>query len=104
LTAQGHPRAIFKQAIERGNLVIAEMAAREVGTLTLPEALQLVSLYAQAEPAKFERAALRWHARFVSESAASLLHAQIALAALAELRGGSESAQKVLLGLAEHPG
>jgi hypothetical protein len=56
LTAQGHPRAIFKRAIERGNVVIAEMAARDVGSLTLGEALQLVCLYAGHEPAKFEKA------------------------------------------------
>ena len=40
----------------------AELAAREAGNLTLAEALELVCLYAEAEPAKFERAALRWHA------------------------------------------
>jgi hypothetical protein len=57
----------------------AGLAAREAGNLTLEEALQLVCLYAEAEPAKFERAALRWHARFVTESARSLLRAQIAL-------------------------
>ena len=39
------------------------------------------------------------HARFVTEAAPSLLRAQIALAALAELRAGSEPAKKVLLGL-----
>ena len=55
---------------------------------------------AAAEPAKFEKAALRWHARFVTEAAPSLLRAQIALAALAELRAESEPAKKVLLGLA----
>jgi hypothetical protein len=43
----------------------ADLAARECGNLTLGEALDLVVLYAEAEPAKFERAALRWHARFV---------------------------------------
>ena len=63
MTAQGHPRAIYKRAIERGNLLVAEMAAREVGSLTLVEALELVCLYAEHEPAKFERAALRWHGR-----------------------------------------
>lgn len=57
-------------------------------------------LYAEEEPAKFERAALRWHPRFVSEAAPSLLRAQIALMALGELRAGSESAKNVLLGLA----
>ena len=48
--------------------------------------VELVCLYAEAEPAKFEWAALRWHARFVTEAAPSLLRAQIALAAL---RAGS---------------
>jgi hypothetical protein len=38
MTAQGHPRAIFKRAVERGNLVIAEATAREIGRLTLEEA------------------------------------------------------------------
>jgi hypothetical protein len=41
VTAQGHPRAIFARAIERGNLLVAEMSAREVGNLTLEEALRL---------------------------------------------------------------
>jgi hypothetical protein len=45
LTAQGHPRAIFKRAIERGNVLVAEATAREIG-LSLEEALQLVVLYA----------------------------------------------------------
>jgi hypothetical protein len=44
VTAQGHPRVIFKRAVERGNVVIAEATARELG-LTLEEALQLVLLY-----------------------------------------------------------
>jgi hypothetical protein len=31
LTAQGHPRAVFTRAIERGNLLVAEPTAREMG-------------------------------------------------------------------------
>ena len=73
MTAQGHPRAIFKRAIERGNLVVAEMAAREAGNLTLSEALGLVCLYAVAQDAKFERAAVRWLGRFIEECSPSLL-------------------------------
>ena len=103
MTAQGHPRARFRRAIEGRWVFHAELAAREAGNLTLAEALELVCLYAQAEPAKFERAALRWHARFVTESAPSLLRAQISLAALAELRAGSEPAKEVLLGLVGQP-
>ena len=97
-TAQGHPRTRFRKAIEGRWVFHAEVAARECGNLTLAEALELVCLYAEAEPAKFEKAALRWHARFVTECAPSLLSAQIALAALADLRASSEPAQKVLFG------
>ena len=50
---------MFKRAIQHGNVLIAETTAREFA-LTLEEALQLVLLYAAYEPAKLERAALRW--------------------------------------------
>ena len=47
MTAQGHPRTIFKRAIERGNMTMAEATAREFA-LNLEEALQL-ALSALAE-------------------------------------------------------
>lgn len=43
-------------------------------------------LYAEAEPEKFEKGALRWLARYVSEAKPSLLEAQIALAALSDIQ------------------
>jgi hypothetical protein len=49
LTAQGHPRAIFSRAIEKGNLVIAEATAREMTNLTLEEALRPTTPRAQAK-------------------------------------------------------
>ena len=98
MTAQGHPRAIFKRAIERGNVLVAEATAREIG-LSLEEALQLVLLYAAYEPAKVERAALRWFSRYLDEGkGVSLLNAQLALAALSELRAGKPEAAAKLLG------
>jgi hypothetical protein len=100
VTAQGHPRAIFKRAIERGNVLVAETTAREIG-LGLEEALQLVLLYAAYEPQKLERAALRWLSRYIDEGkAVSLLNAQLAVSALAELRAGErEAAAKLLIEL-----
>jgi transposase InsO family protein len=47
LTAQGHPRTTFNRAIERGNLLVAEATAREIGKVSLGEALELVALIAQ---------------------------------------------------------
>ena len=41
MTAPGHPRAIFRRAIERGNLLVAETTAREIGRVTLVELLIL---------------------------------------------------------------
>ena len=100
MTAQGHPRAIFKRAIENGNLVVAEATAPELGRLTLDEALQLVLLYAAHEPQKLERAALRWFGRYLDEGKdVTLFRAQVALAALAELRVGSDSARELLFKL-----
>ena len=101
MTAQGHPRTIFKRAVERGNVVIAEPTARELG-LTLEEALQLVLLYAAYEPAKLERAALRWLIRYLDEgNGVTLLRAQVALAALGQLRGDAhDGAAKLLMELA----
>jgi hypothetical protein len=101
LTAQGHPRAIFKRAIERGNLLVAEATAREIG-LSLEEALQLVLLYAAYEPEKVERAALRCFVRYLDEGkGVSLLKAQLARSALAELRAGErEQAEQLLVALA----
>jgi hypothetical protein len=75
----------------------AEAAARELGRLSLQDALRLVELYAAYEADKFERAALRWYERFLAERQPTLLQAQVALAALGELRGCSEPASKLLV-------
>jgi hypothetical protein len=102
MTAQGHPRAIFSRAIEHGNLVAAEASAREIGRLTLEEALRLLFLYAEKDPIRCERAALRWLTRYVRDGkAVTLLKAQVAASALAELRAGErERAGKLLVELA----
>jgi hypothetical protein len=101
MTAQGHPRAIFKRAIERGNLVVAEASVREMGKLTLEEALRLLFLYAEKDPVRYERAALRWLVRYLTEAKPTLLRAQLALSALGELRAGDGAhAARVLVELA----
>jgi hypothetical protein len=93
----------FRRAIASGNVVIAEVTAREFA-LSLEEALQLVLLYAAYEPAKLERAALRWFRRYLDESkGVTLLKAQFALSALAELRAsGRDAPAKLLTELAQH--
>jgi len=41
------------------------MAAREIGTVGLSDALALALLIAEQAPTRWPRAAARWHARFV---------------------------------------
>jgi hypothetical protein len=81
-------------------VIQAEAAARELGRLSLSDALRLVELYAAYEPDKFERAAARWSERYLAERQPTLLQAQVALAALGELRGGGGAASKLLTDLA----
>jgi len=44
LNVQGHPRRIFATAIERGNVVVAEATARELGRITLEEVASLATV------------------------------------------------------------
>ncbi len=74
MTAQPNARMRFRRAIERRALWMAEEAARELPTLTLEEALQLVHLYAERDSPKYERAALRWLERYLVEGEPRLRH------------------------------
>src|SRR2546427_4251622 len=72
LTAQGHPRAVFKRAIERGNLAVAEAMVREIGRVSLEEALELTALIAVKEPRRHERVAMRWLRLYLNETNTTL--------------------------------
>jgi hypothetical protein len=50
---------------------MAEDAARELPTLPLEDALQLVELYAERGSPKYEKAAMRWLERYLRESSAT---------------------------------
>jgi hypothetical protein len=53
---------------------MAEDAARELQSLSLEDALQLVHLYAERGSPKYEKAALRWLARYLKEGSPKLEH------------------------------
>jgi hypothetical protein len=58
----------FRRALDRRNVTDALSAAAELQFVGLAEALALTLLLADEEPEKFDRAAVRWHVRFVSDS------------------------------------
>jgi sugar/nucleoside kinase (ribokinase family) len=59
MTSQGSAHARFQRAIRAGHVMNAEIAARELGAISLSDALALVLLYARVGDDKFERAARR---------------------------------------------
>jgi len=103
VTAQGHPRTIFRRAIEHGNLILAEGMAQELGQITLTEALELVALVAQKDPRRHSRYAVRWLRRLLEEDErVTLEEAALAASCLLALGGPSnEQAYAALLAMAE---
>ena len=69
MTAQGHPRALYGRAIERGNLLVAETLLRELGRPTLRELLDLTALIALKDPRRAQRVSARWLARYLEAHA-----------------------------------
>jgi hypothetical protein len=59
MTSQGTPHGRLQRAIPGRHVQNAEMAAREMGGLSLADALLLCELLVKTDPARYERA-LRW--------------------------------------------
>jgi hypothetical protein len=88
LTAQGHPRATFHRAIERGNLLVAETTLRELGRPTLGELLELTILIAFKNPRRYPRVAARWLVKYLEGyGEATIDDAAFAVACLEALAG-----------------
>jgi hypothetical protein len=82
MTSQGSAHGRFTRSIKQRNLFQAEIAAREMRGLSLPDALDFDILIAAVRPDRLERAAVRWHGRLEVEASGLTL---------AELSRGSRS-------------
>src|SRR5215212_8043768 len=63
----GSPYSRFQRALATGNLNVIRAAAAELPRVDLGDALAVCVAIREAEPERFERAALRWLARFCAE-------------------------------------
>jgi hypothetical protein len=63
----GPSRTIFRRALEHDNLVLAEVTAREIGRVTIAEALELTALVARKQPHRYGRFAARWLCLYLEE-------------------------------------
>lgn len=84
VTAEAHPGARLRRALAAGNLTAAEQAAFEVAFVPLSDARALVELYAEKGDGKYERAALKYLARYLAEANPSLADVAHVAALLAE--------------------
>lgn len=83
-----HPRSVFRRALERGNLLVAEATAREVGVLDLREALELTALIAEHDRSRSERYTVRWLVRYLDAADAPTMdEAAFVVVCLAALGG-----------------
>jgi hypothetical protein len=88
LTADGHPRAVFDRAIERGNLPVAEATLRELGRPSLVELLELTALIAQKDPRRHGRVATRWLQRYLEARVDATIEEALLIAAALQQLGG----------------
>jgi hypothetical protein len=77
----------FRRALDRQNVTEALSAGSEIQHIGLAEALELCLLLRDKAPARYPRAALRWHGRLCREVDVSLEEAQAVLAALLVMAG-----------------
>jgi 2-polyprenyl-6-methoxyphenol hydroxylase-like FAD-dependent oxidoreductase len=88
MTARAHPTDASSGRFHNRHVQNAEMAAREMGGLSLADALLLCELLANTDPMRYERASLRLLQRFIDERLPPLTEVALAASALAELRHG----------------
>jgi hypothetical protein len=82
------PLPRFRMAVEHGSLLQAEAAARELGGLGLEDALRLILLMHREGDRRYERAALRFIGRVLSERPGlNFAQADALLDGLSELDG-----------------
>jgi hypothetical protein len=62
-TSQGRPYSIFRRALERKNLLVAEATAKELPPLNLSDALELTMLIARKDPRRQPEASHSAHSR-----------------------------------------
>jgi hypothetical protein len=78
------------------------IAARELGELSLADALTPCMLFVEKAPERYSPAAARWHARFVFKAKGLTLEdSQLDLAALALIPREREVALRMLVSLAK---
>jgi hypothetical protein len=73
MTSHGHARARFQHALKIGNAHIALAAAADLKRGGFADALSLLLVIREDEPVLYDKAAVRWFARYAAEDRYLLL-------------------------------
>jgi hypothetical protein len=92
MTSQGSPHSRFARALASRNPTLVVAAAAELGRLSLADALAVTLVFLPRERERYDRASIRWHARWCLEARPAPDEAALALAALHALPGPSRQA------------
>jgi hypothetical protein len=95
----GNAYSRFQRALATGNLHLIRSAAAELPHVDLVDALAVCMAIRDAEPQRFERAALRWLARYAVERATSLADVRAATEAFGAMLQRPEDALVTLRAL-----
>jgi hypothetical protein len=90
--SQGSLHGQFQRAVERGNVLQVVATARDLPPLSLSDSFALLLLFANDDRERFERAAPRWHARFVLAAGRLSIEESQALLGVLSLIGGPHRA------------
>lgn len=106
MTSQGSPHARLQRALASRNALVAWATASELPHVSTDDALGLCLLLAESDTDRFERAAVRWHARLCREaSGLTIDESALALSALRALPGrGGEAGGQALVSLCQAHG
>jgi hypothetical protein len=88
----GSPYPRFQRALATGSLHLIRAAAAELPRVDLGDALAVCMAIRDAEPERFERAALRWLARYAVEKAGSVADVRAAADAFSAMLARPEDA------------
>jgi hypothetical protein len=90
VTSQGHTIGVLQKALDRGNLVAAELAARELGRIPLDMALELTALIALHDPKRGRRASAKWLRLWLEKVDAATIDTVAVVTAYLSALGGQQ--------------
>jgi hypothetical protein len=67
VTSDGNPYSRFRRALATGNEALVTAAALELPRVALDDALRICLVLRGGDPARYDRAAVRWLGRFALE-------------------------------------